>query len=157
MKYKFKNNSGTYMYKKKTIILKATNILAVQMLKFIGSFYWLYKALLKYSLWITNQQYVYMLRFIIVRCVFLLFYVLMKHIILYVWIQWCNKTTQDLLTLPLPLPPLVGRGYRLSHFWLAKEVNIEVKKEKCVTYMYQNKKTIILNIYFSSPNVKIHW
>jgi hypothetical protein len=33
------------MYKRKTIILKATDILAVQMLKFIGSFYWLYKAL----------------------------------------------------------------------------------------------------------------
>ena len=32
------------MYKKKTIILKATDNLAVQMLKFIGSFYWLYKA-----------------------------------------------------------------------------------------------------------------
>ena len=32
------------MYKK-TLILKATYILAVQMLKFIGSFYWLYKAL----------------------------------------------------------------------------------------------------------------
>jgi hypothetical protein len=33
-----------------------------------------------------NQQYMYMymLRFNIVRCVFLLFYVLMKHIILYV-------------------------------------------------------------------------
>jgi hypothetical protein len=26
-----------------------------------------------------------------------------------------------------PPPFLVGRGYRLSHFWLAKEVNIEVK------------------------------
>jgi hypothetical protein len=38
MKYKFRKNSGTYMYKK-TIILKATDILAVQMLKFIGSFY----------------------------------------------------------------------------------------------------------------------
>ena len=45
MKNKLKKNSGTYMYKKKTIILKATDILAVQMLKFIGSFYWLYKAL----------------------------------------------------------------------------------------------------------------
>ena len=33
------------MYKKKTIILKATDILAVQMLKFTGSFYWSYKAL----------------------------------------------------------------------------------------------------------------
>jgi hypothetical protein len=32
----------------------------------------------------------HMLRFNIVRCVFLLFYVLKKHIILYV----CNKTTQ---------------------------------------------------------------
>jgi hypothetical protein len=30
---------------KKTIILKAIDIFAVQMLKFIGSFYWLYKAL----------------------------------------------------------------------------------------------------------------
>ena len=30
-----------------------------------------------------NQQYMYMLRFDIVKCVFLLFYVLMKHIILY--------------------------------------------------------------------------
>ena len=39
MKYKFKKNSGTYMYKKKTIILKATDIFAVQMLKFFGSFY----------------------------------------------------------------------------------------------------------------------
>jgi hypothetical protein len=39
MKYKVKTNSGTYMYKKKAIILKATDILAVQMLKFIGRFY----------------------------------------------------------------------------------------------------------------------
>jgi hypothetical protein len=38
MKYKLKENSGTYMYKK-TIILKATDILAVQMLKFIGEKY----------------------------------------------------------------------------------------------------------------------
>ena len=45
MKYELKKNSVTYMYKKKTIILKATDNLAVQMLKFIGSFYWLYKAL----------------------------------------------------------------------------------------------------------------
>jgi hypothetical protein len=37
MKYKFFKNSGTYMYKK--TILKATDILAVQMLIFIGSFY----------------------------------------------------------------------------------------------------------------------
>ena len=47
---------------------------------------------------------------------------------------------------PPPLPPLVGRGYRLSHFWLAKEVNIEVKKEvaaivliKTIKY-YENTK-----------------
>jgi hypothetical protein len=39
------------MYKKKTIILKAIDISAVQIIKFIGSFYWLYKAL-KHSLWI---------------------------------------------------------------------------------------------------------
>ena len=43
MKYKLKKNSGTYMYKKNPVILNA--ILAVQMLKFIGSFYWLYKVL----------------------------------------------------------------------------------------------------------------
>ena len=45
MKYKFKKNSVTYMYKKKTIILMATANLAVQMSKFIGTFYLLYKAL----------------------------------------------------------------------------------------------------------------
>jgi hypothetical protein len=40
----------------------------------------------------------------------------------------------------------VGRGYRLSHFWLAKEVHIEVKKEvaaivliKTIKY-YENTK-----------------
>ena len=38
-----------------------------------------------------------LLRFNTVRYVFLLFYALMKHIILYVWIQWCNKTIQILL------------------------------------------------------------
>ena len=78
MKYKFKKNSGTYMYKKKTIILKATDILAVHMLKFIGSIYWLYKALN------THYEYKSTVRDI-VRCVVLLFYVLMKHIILYAW------------------------------------------------------------------------
>jgi hypothetical protein len=49
-----------------------------------------------------HQQYI--LRFNKERCVFLLFYVLMKHIILYVWIQWCNKDTQILLTPPPPPP-----------------------------------------------------
>jgi hypothetical protein len=44
MKYKLKKNSVTYMNKKTTIILKATDNLAVQMLTFIGSFYLLYKA-----------------------------------------------------------------------------------------------------------------
>jgi hypothetical protein len=57
MKYKLKKNSGTYMYKKHTIILKATDIP------------------------------------------------------------------------PPPPPPVVGRDYRLSNFWLAKEVNKELKKE----------------------------
>ena len=50
MKYKLKQKFVTYRYKK-AIILKATDILAVQMLIFIGSFYWLYKGL-KHSLWI---------------------------------------------------------------------------------------------------------
>jgi hypothetical protein len=41
MKYRLKQNFVTYMYKKtNSIILKTTNILAVQMLIFIaGSFY----------------------------------------------------------------------------------------------------------------------
>ena len=73
----------------------------------------------------------YMLRFDIVRCVVLLFYVLMKHIILYV----VNIVMQ--IKLPLPVPPsppppppiVVGRDYRLSNFWLAKEVNKELKKK----------------------------
>ena len=39
MKYKLKKNSVTYMYKKNPLILKATDNLAVQMFKFIGSFY----------------------------------------------------------------------------------------------------------------------
>ena len=38
MKYKLKQKFVTYMYKKK-FFLKATDILAVQMLIFIGSFY----------------------------------------------------------------------------------------------------------------------
>ena len=86
MKYKFKKRLicefATYMYKrkKKTIILKATDISTVQMLKCIGSFYWLYNTMN------INQQYMYMLRFDIVRCVVWLLYVLMKHIILYAWI-----------------------------------------------------------------------
>ena len=43
MKYKLKIVEHTCIKKKK--ILKVTDILADQMLKFIGSFYWLYKAL----------------------------------------------------------------------------------------------------------------
>jgi hypothetical protein len=46
MKYKLKQNFVTCMYKKTNpIIFKTTYILAVQMLIFIGTFYWLYKAL----------------------------------------------------------------------------------------------------------------
>jgi hypothetical protein len=37
---------------------------------------------------------------------------------------------------PHPLP-LVGSGYRLSHFWLAKEINIEVKSSA-----YKNHKIL---------------
>ena len=45
MKYKLKQKFVTYMYKKNTIILKATDFLAVQMLICIGILYWLYKGL----------------------------------------------------------------------------------------------------------------
>jgi hypothetical protein len=34
----------------------------------------------------------------------------------------------------------VGRGYRLSHFWLAKELNIEVKKEVAATVLIKTIK-----------------
>ena len=57
------------MYIKKTIILKAIDISAVQIIKFIGSFYWLYKAL-KHSLYYEYKSTVH----VIVRCIFLLFY-----------------------------------------------------------------------------------
>ena len=64
-----------------------------------------------------NQQY--MLRFNNVRFVFLLFYVLMKHYFMCV--------NSDAIKLSKSYS--VSRGYILSHFWLAKEVNIEVKKK----------------------------
>ena len=35
MKYEFKKNSGTYMYKKKTIILNATDIPLTYSMKFV--------------------------------------------------------------------------------------------------------------------------
>ena len=70
-----------------------------------------------------NQQY--MLRFNMVRCVFLLFYVLMEnHIILYVY------EYSDVIKLPKSYPPaVVGRGYRLSNFWLAKELNKKLQQQ----------------------------
>jgi hypothetical protein len=49
MKFKFKKKIVEHTCIKKKI-LKATDIWAVQMLKFIGSLYWLYKAL--NTLWI---------------------------------------------------------------------------------------------------------
>ena len=78
----------------------------------------------------------YMLRFDIVRCVFLLFYVLMKHIILYVWIQWCNKTTQILLT------PRGGQGLQIKSFLTGKRGKKEVAATvliKTIKY-YENTK-----------------
>ena len=75
MKYKLNKNSGTYMYKKNN--------------NFEGNRYFSSPNVkIHWSLTMNiNQQYMYMLRFDIVRCVFLLFYVLMKHIILYARIQ----------------------------------------------------------------------
>jgi hypothetical protein len=35
----------------------------------------------------------------------------------------------DAIKLPKYYPPVVGRDYRLSNFWLAKEVNKELKKK----------------------------
>ena len=78
----------------------------------------------------------HMLRFNIVRCVFLLFYVLMKHIILYVWIQWCNKTTQILRTLR------GGQGLQIKSFLTGKRGKKEVAATvliKTIKY-YENTK-----------------
>jgi hypothetical protein len=116
-----------YKRKKKTIILKATDISTVQMLKCIGSFYWLYNTMN------INQQYMYMLRFNIVRCVFLLFYVLMKHIILHVWL--CNKTTQILLP---PPPSCGGQGLQIKSFLSGKRGR--GKKEVAATVLIKTIK-----------------
>ena len=91
----------------------------------------------------------HMLRFNIVRCVFLLFYVLKKHIILYAWIQWCNKTT---LILAPPPPSVVGGGYIISNFLMAKEVNNELKLLGLFSYtcMLQN---FCFNLYFIYLNL----
>jgi hypothetical protein len=35
----------------------------------------------------------------------------------------------DAIKLPKSYPPVVDRVYRLSNFWLAKEVNKEIKKK----------------------------
>ena len=43
------------------------------------------------------------------------------------------------------LPPVVGRDYRLSNFWLAKEVNKELKKEVAASVFI---KTIKYELYF---------
>ena len=52
----------------------------------------------------------------------------------------CVNTVMH-LNYPRPThPPLVGRGYRLSHFWLAKEVHIEVKKEVAAKVLIKNIK-----------------
>ena len=47
-------------------------------------------------------------------------------------------------------PPLVGRGYRLSHFWLAKEVHIEVKKKEVAAIV------LIKTIKYYENTKKIH-
>ena len=44
----------------------------------------------------------------------------------------CIKKNNNLNATDIPPPPplpVVGRDYRLSNFWLAKEVNKELKKE----------------------------
>ena len=72
-----------------------------------------------------NQQY--MLRFNIVKmCIFVVLCVDETYYFICV--------NSDAIKIPKSYSPpypahLVGRGYRLSHFWLAKEVNIEVKNK----------------------------
>jgi hypothetical protein len=49
-----------------------------------------------------------------------------NHIILYVY------EYSDVIKLPKsysPPPPMVGRGYRLSNFWLAKEVKKKLQQQ----------------------------
>ena len=84
-----------------------------------------------------NQQYMYMLRFKSGRCVFLLFLCVDET---YYFI--CVNTCSDAIKLPKsyshPPPLLVGRGYRLSHFCLAKEV----EKRSCSNSAYKNHKIL---------------
>jgi hypothetical protein len=47
----------------------------------------------------------------------------------------------DAIKLPKSYPPtVVGRDYRLSNFWLAKEVNKELKKEVAASVFIKNIK-----------------
>ena len=94
-----------------------------------------------------------MLRFNIVRCVFLLFYVI--NILFYIYeysaaiklrYRFSHKSYPPP---PPPPPPLVGRGYILTNFWLTEEVKKKDKKEvavslliKTMTYYENTKNTI---------------
>ena len=86
-----------------------------------------------------NQQYMYMLRFNIVHCKMCIFVVLCVDETYYFIFFMCEYS--DAINYPNPThppsppPPMVGRGYRLSHFWLAKKVYKEVKKEVAATVL----------------------
>ena len=60
---------------------------------------------------------------------------LMKHIILYVWIQWCNKTTQILLP---PPPSCGGQGLQIKSFLSGKRGR--GKKEVAATVLMKTIK-----------------
>jgi hypothetical protein len=66
--------------------------------------------------------------------IFALIYI--SYMCIYVILIFFNKTTQ------IQTPhPMVGSGYRLSNFWMAKGVNKEVKKK---LYISTYKNHIIL-------------
>ena len=103
MKYKLKKNSGTYMYKKNNSNFEG--YLAVQMLKFIGSFYWLYKAL--------NTHYEYKstvhihVKFIYLKkCIFVVLCVDETYYFICV-----NIVMQQ--NYPNPTPPRGGQGLQI--------------------------------------------
>ena len=97
MKYKFKKRLicefATYMYlkeRKKTIILKATDISTVQMLKCFGSFYWLYNTEYKSTVHVHVKVWYCKMCIFVILCVDETYYFICVNTVR------CNKTTQIL-------------------------------------------------------------
>ena len=89
------------------------------MLKFIGSFYWLYKALN------THYEYKSTVHIHVKVCIFIVLCVDKTNYYICVNIVMVIVSTYT----------VVGRDYTLSNLWLAKEVNKELKKKLLHQYL----------------------